>query len=309
MKKFINIIIIIFFILLIGYIYRENIAYFVIDNFIIPKEEIKYKDNDYSYKKDYAYVQINDSFYPHNKQDILNIIYTRLDQGIDEFYFYCDKEYPNCINDVKEITSNSSKISEINNFIHPFNSYDKLAITFDSFDKIVIKSQKLYSQQEINEINLKVDEIIKNNITNNMSDKEKLKTIHDYIINNTKYDGQKADAIKNNTKIPNTYKSQKAYGPLIQGMGICGGYSDALAIFLDRLNIQNYKIASSNHIWNLVKLDKWYHIDLTWDDPVTTDGSDALINDFFLINTYKLQELDLTQHNFNLNIYQEAKNS
>ena len=90
-------------------------------------------------------------------------------------------------------------------------------------------------------------------------------------------------------------------------MGICGGYSDAMAIFLTRFGIENYKIASSNHVWNLVKVNEnWYHLDLTWDDPVTSDGSDAIIDDFFLIDTYTLQNRDLTQHSFNRSIYQEA---
>ena len=45
-------------------------------------------------------------------------------------------------------------------------------------------------------------------------------------------------------------------------------------IFIVRvIYIINYKISNDEHIWNLVYLDeKWYHLDLTWDDPIITGG-------------------------------------
>ena len=307
MKKLIGSLIVIA-IIICGFLYHENIVDFVIDNIIAPKKTVEYKANEYYSKNNYNYLKINDSFIPQTEQDIMNIIYTRLNQGLDEFYFYCDEDvYPNCIEDVKKITSDSSTLSEVNNFVHPFNSYNKLSITFDSFGKINFKIDKLYTDEEIKQINQKVNEVINTYITDDMSDVKKIRTIHDYIINTTKYDDEKAEAIKNNQPLPDKYLSQKAYGPLIQNMGICGGYSDAMAIFLTRFGIENYKIASSNHVWNLVKVNEnWYHLDLTWDDPVTSDGSDAIIDDFFLIDTYTLQNRDLTQHSFNRSIYQEA---
>lgn len=298
---------ILFTIMILGFLYHEQISDFVIDNIIAPKKVITYESNQYTEKINYDYLKTNDSFFPKNKQDIINIIYTRLDQGVNEFYFYCEDDYPTCSDDIKDISSNQDTLSELNNFVHPYNSYNKLSIAFDSFGKITINIDKLYSNDEINQINKVVDEILKNNINEHMDTTTKIRTIHDYIINKTKYDNKKADAIKNGTPLPDDYASQKAYGPLIEGMGICGGYSDAMSIFLWKLGIKNYKIASSNHVWNLVNLNnKWYHLDLTWDDPVTSDGTDAIIDDFFLIDTNTLQNLDLTQHTFNKNIYQEA---
>ena len=73
------------------------------------------------------------------------------------------------------------------------------------------------------------------------------------------------------------------------------------------LNIPNYKISSENHIWNLVNVDNnWYHLDLTWDDPVTSNGTDVLEYDYFLITTTELEELESDQHNFDIKIYKEA---
>lgn len=57
--------------------------------------------------------------------------------------------------------------------------------------------------------------------------------------------------------------------------------------------------------------EKWQHIDLTWDDPTTSNGKPILIHDFFLIDTSELErisnKLKNNQHVFDKNIYIEAK--
>ena len=115
------------------------------------------------------------------------------------------------------------------------------------------------------------------------------------IIKNTSYDEKK------------TFDSYTAYNLLTTHISICGGYSDIMSIYLNYLGIKNYKIASSNHIWNLVELDgMWYHLDATWDDPITNDGKQYLIHNFFLISTNQLLEIDKVEHNYNTKIYLEA---
>ena len=72
------------------------------------------------------------------------------------------------------------------------------------------------------------------------------------------------------------------------------------------IGIQNYKITASNHVWNLVNVDgTWYHLDLTWDDPVVSDGTEFLEHTYFMIDTNTLQTVEKTQHNFNNTRYKE----
>ena len=144
-------------------------------------------------------------------------------------------------------------------------------------------------------------EIITKQVKNTKDERDIIKIIHDYIINNTKYDSDKSD--RNIEK----YNSNIAYGPLLQGYGLCGGYTDAMAIFLDYYDIPNYKVISENHIWNAVYLNnKWYHLDLTWDDPVMKDGSNTLEYTFFLITTKELEEQATNQHIFNKSVFSEV---
>ena len=133
-----------------------------------------------------------------------------------------------------------------------------------------------------------------------MTTEEKIKKIHDYIIDSTKYDTLKTDNIYDNT-----YKSNTAYGVLIQGYGICSGYADTISIFLNELDIENYKISNDTHIWNLVYINGiWTHLDSTWDDPI----SDKNLNrdTYFLISYDELTSLNDNTHKFNKNIYSEA---
>ena len=104
--------------------------------------------------------------------------------------------------------------------------------------------RKMYSKKQIELIDQKIDEIISEIITDNMSDREKIKAVHDYIINNANYD----------TSLEKL-KYSKADDVLLYRRGICSSYTDAMSIFLNRFNINNYKIASEEHIWNLVYLN------------------------------------------------------
>ena len=77
---------------------------------------------------------------------------------------------------------------------------------------------------------------------------------------------------------------------------------------MDDLGIKNYKVSSDSHVWNAINLyDNWYHIDLTWDDPVTNTGEQIIEEKFFKVTTNELLSLEKEQHNFNQNVYQELK--
>ena len=158
----------------------------------------------------------------------------------------------------------------------------------------------MYSDEEITEINYVVENKVNELINDTMSSEDKIKTIHDYIINTTEYDTLKTKNINDET-----YKSNTAYGVLIQGYGICSGYSDAISIFLNKLGIKNYKISNDTHIWNLIYLNGvWVHLDATWDDPISEFNENR--DTYFLIDYDELLELDDDTHYFDKTIYKEA---
>ena len=292
MKDFLKISFLIILLILI-YIYRVNIATFITDEIVYRGSNKVLTYNEYYKENDYLYVQNTDATSAKNYQETLNILYTIINSGDDCFSFYCD--YDTCINDVKKITSNNEIVSNINNFVHPYNSFDSININVTANGMITVKVKKVYDDEQIEFINNYIDEFMNKNLNLSMSNYDKIKSFHDHIVNNTVYDEE------------NRFDSYTAYNLITSGVSICGGYSDIIAIYLNKLGVKNYKITSENHIWNLVELDgAWYHLDATWDDPIASDGKQYLIHNFFIIPTDRLLQIDRLEHNYDTKTYLEA---
>ncbi len=285
--------------------YKEDILEAYYGNYFNSRKEISLgSKNEYYRDYDFLYVQNTNNFKPENKQDIINIFYTIINAGKDEFSFYCPSSYKNCISDVKSLAKDQITLSNINNYVHPFNSFKNISTQTDTLGRVQVTITKAYSPTDIKLVKEAITSIKKELINDKLSLEDQLRIIHDYIIDNTIYDSNRAD---NNIS---EYKSDIAYGPLIEGYAICGGYSDAFELFLEELNIKSYKISSDYHVWNAAYLyDNWYHFDLTWDDPVTNTNEQIIEDKFFKITTNELLLQEKEHHNFNNQVYQELKSS
>ena len=306
-KKLVKVAVTVIIIVILGFLIKDN--YYLLTNkieYVYTKYlqgDIRQNltDNKYRKKENYGYVKINENTTLKNKDDVKNMIYTYLDAGWNEYTVKCDTDYLDCTNDIKEIVQNNTYLTDLSNFVHPFNTFDKINTTFAASGKVKLKKEPRYSDSQIDTLNKKVDEIYKENYDSSKNVSENIKIFHDYIVNHTKYDQSNTTGLSN-------VGSSSAYGVLIDGIGICSGYSDAMQLFLEKMNVKNYRISSSTHEWNLVYVEgAWRHLDLTWDDPIMSDGSDALKEDYFLIDTNTLLSKDDGEHNFDSSIYIEAK--
>ncbi len=268
-------------------------------NLLNKEEYVIAVANDYYLDGNFEYVQ-NWTDDVSNKKELLNYIYYVINTGSNYADGECTKEYTNCLADLNAIANDEKTLSIINNYVHPYNSFKTISFTYNSNGKFSLIVEHIYNQDEITAINYIVDKKINDMIQDTMPTEEKIKKIHDYIIDSTKYDTLKTENIHDET-----YKSNTAYGVLVQGYGICSGYADTISIFLNKLGINNYKISNDTHIWNLVYINGvWTHLDATWDDPI----SDRNLNrdTYFLISYDELSKLDDDTHIFNKTIYTEA---
>ena len=289
------------------------LGYFIINNkdevskFII-KIYRKYTTNtvnvpDYSINHRlylYKTVSETDNFEPQNIEDIKKIYYTVLNNGWDSFTFYCPYEYESCIEDVKQIAKSdkNSYISLINSYVSPYNSYKKYNTLIIGEDTINLTVEKLYTEDEINKLNQIVDDYISKNITSKKITQKDIEKAHDYLIKKIKYD-------ERYVKTDDIVDSNKATGALINGVALCSGYSDAFAIFLDKMNVPNFKVNSEEHEWNVVYFNnKWSHIDVTWDDDEVNKNNNR---NFFMITTNDLLKKDKKEHTFDQSLYLELK--
>ena len=98
-----------------------------------------------------------------------------------------------------------------------------------------------------------------------ISDVQKALLIHDRLALWCAYD---LENLENDTLQPEAYTM---YGALGMGRAVCEGYANAYMYLLDQVGIDSYICSSMslNHAWNIVEIDgMWYHVDVTWDDPV-----------------------------------------
>jgi len=90
---------------------------------------------------------------------------------------------------------------------------------------------------------------------------------NDYLCLNFEYD-TRANSSDENVKAKAVRKPNEFFK---QGKGVCQAYTLAFKAVCDRLGLTSTTASSDelNHIWNMVNVGgEWYHIDVTWNDPV-----------------------------------------
>ena len=262
------------------FIIRQDDITSIVNNHILNRNRnvVLEEVNDYYRDYDFLFVHNVEEFTPTEYQDLLDIYYTVLNSGQTSFTFYCSKDYKECIQDVQTLANDQELFSNINNYVHPYNGFSHIETEYDTLGRITINTIKSYTNEEIAQINEKVEELYPQLVKDGVPLQDNIRSIHDYIINHTRYDSNRSD----NQVIQ--YKSDIAYGALFDGYALCGGYTDLMEIFLEKMNVKSFKASSEDHVWNVVLIgDRWYHLDLTWDDPVSSDGKDYLEHNYFLI--------------------------
>ncbi|MBP3635787.1 MAG: hypothetical protein J6J17_04990 [Bacilli bacterium] len=282
-------------------IYNYLINEYFNKNYNIVTNVNALKPNEYVYTEYSSFVKSTDNFYPKNKNELLNIYYTALNNDYNEFSYYCDSKYQNCFNDIEDLSKDLKTFSYLNQLVHPFNSFKTIESNYIN-KRVDVKIEKKYSNNDIKKINDELNDIInKLNINAYSNINDKIKLFHDYLASINKYD-------KNKENSTSTYNSDSAVGALFEGYAVCSGYTDAMAIFLNMLNLENVRVITDKHAWNAVKIDDiWYHIDLTWDDPITNTNEDIIQHDYFLISTDELLSKNDGEHNFSTIIYDFIK--
>lgn len=122
-----------------------------------------------------------------------------------------------------------------------------------------------------------------NSITTSMSEREKIKKIHDEIVRNTQYDTSILDIdLSSSVKHP----SFEATGVFNFNTAVCSGYSRAFNVLAQDADIPSLMVSSISmlHAWNLVYDGlSWKFIDTTFNDPIP-DRADRVIYTYYLLD-------------------------
>ncbi|WP_430886162.1 transglutaminase domain-containing protein [Fusibacter sp. JL216-2] len=279
------------------YIYNPDEAYKAITQF---QNGIRNGISSYqAFDSEDVYTRIYDKDALHG----LALTHYKIDGIEAEVMFYYDQDeklplvyinYPN--NDLKRMIIGEENPVEI----YDSSKYDRLIVShfedgrptgfgytrygqveyigfFDGFD-ILGDGFYYHIDDEENVFDAKVDAVIDEIIEKDMTDRQKLLAIHDYIVNNVNYHKPHLDVVDQ----PGF--THTAYGALMKGKAVCDGYAQAFKVLTDRVGIDNRLIFGitvdgkgvfqdyNRHAWNIVKYNGEYtHFDTTWDDPTYSD--------------------------------------
>lgn len=168
---------------------------------------------------------------------------------------------------------------ELNNVVShgsvEYTRYDDVNI-----DKIIMEYTD-DARQVSAELSAAIAEVKKSVVTKGMSDEEKVLAYHEYLTSTISYDTQCFAS-----GVSESGHSYDMYGALVEHVAVCAGYAEAMLYFLKYEGIPCGIVSSENvdHAWNIVYIDgQWYHVDVTWDDPIN-DVPGRALHTYFLVS-------------------------
>ncbi|WP_219835778.1 transglutaminase domain-containing protein [Paenibacillus sp. R14(2021)] len=128
------------------------------------------------------------------------------------------------------------------------------------------------SAEQTKLVNRRVEQLLPSIVSSSMTDTQKVRAIHDWIVSHVSFD--------------TTFQRYTAFEALNAGKAVCQGYSLLAYKMLASAGIEariiEGKVESGSHVWNLVHLGShWYHMDVTWDDPLP-DRPGMVSENYFL---------------------------
>lgn len=150
--------------------------------------------------------------------------------------------------------------------------------------RVQVELQYAPQTEESTYVDTEEQKIIESIITDDMTEVQKVRAIHDWLVLNLEYD----------TELTRFYQ----YEALRDRKTVCQGYALLAYDLLERAGIRAYVVTGDvhperalgtpedqrGHAWNMVRVDGvWYHLDVTWDDPVP-DRKGVVQYDHFLVS-------------------------
>lgn len=118
------------------------------------------------------------------------------------------------------------------------------------------------------EIKHKLQEIVRTEITEDMSEEDKIWALSKYIMDNMEYDHDLVKYDEDSSEDIKKGWGESLYYSVMEGEGVCAGYTMYAQNLFTEAGITSYKIDGIAHTWNLVEIDdEYYYVDLT-----NTDG-------------------------------------
>ncbi len=136
-------------------------------------------------------------------------------------------------------------------------------------------------------VKAQVKKIVRENTTDDMTDMEKLRSLHDWVCAHTVYDVGNENDPKNHTDA----------SILLNGVSVCEGYARMCNLLYNEAGIESCYVSSPDHAWNIVRINgNYFHTDATWDD------GDEISRNWFLKSDAELKAEGGSHSKWSLNM-------
>ena len=157
------------------------------------------------------------------------------------------------VNGESIVTYKNQRYSPVSQPVIKDEYYQQIQNYFEVVDRDRLPFFEEYLQAEIKYV-------VKTNTTQNMTDGQKIKALHDWICNKVDY------AYLNGEPDP-SMKHHVDSSVFMNDRTVCDGYARGLTLLLREAGIETYFLSSGGHAWCMVKLGKhFYHLDVTEND-------------------------------------------
>lgn len=225
----------------------------------------------------FANYQEDDVATAHSIETLQSLINKEVMQLSTEFSIRYTGDISEIKDELTEITKtaiqNSYIYTNISSFKWKYDGYNNNIVIEFTFTYHISQTEAAFVEQTLSTIIAPM---------HGLSDIEKLQAAHDFIVLTAEYSKE-------------TEGSQYSpYTLLTENKGVCQAYALVLYRMLEMLGFEvQYvpgKVGEQLHAWVLVKLDhEWYHIDVTWDDPLP-DRKGEVRYQYFLVSDLQLSQ-------------------
>lgn len=178
---------------------------------------------------------------------------------------------------------------EINNSLYTFNvkTTDQLHYALERGVKPIIKegsnAQLVYEKAKM---------VLRQIISDDMNDFQKVKAIHDWLVMNVVYDDELLKLLPTGQTNLQNYNGFYLEGVFLDNKAVCEGISKAFTVMcniegIPCVTIEGYQTQNPSgpgHAWNKVYVDgKWYIVDVTSDGTIISNTFEVLSYKYFLV--------------------------
>ncbi|MBD2847840.1 transglutaminase [Paenibacillus sp. IB182496] len=159
-------------------------------------------------------------------------------------------------------------------------SYHYTITSWPAHSRIELSIAYRESPRQTAVVDRRVEQVLHELLRPDMNDHQKVKAIHDWIVRHVAYD--------------ESLSRYTAYEALTEGRAVCQGYALLAQRMLEAAGVESRivegTVNTGDHAWNLVNVNgAWYHLDVTWDDPVP-DRPGEVSYAYYLLNDAQMRE-------------------